>query len=100
MAHLICYDITNNSLRSKIGKKIIAHGLDRINKSVYLGTITDTSLKELKQTIKTALTMKGMPNDSVVIIAVANPAIQAMQVYGKNELDKDELTGIKDTLII
>ena len=100
MAHLICYDITNNSLRSKIGKKIIAHGLDRINKSVYLGTITDTSLKELKKIIQDAITLKGMPNDSVVIIAVANPAIQAMQVYGKNELDKDELTGVKDTLII
>jgi len=100
MAHLICYDITNNSLRSKIGKKIISHGLDRINKSVYLGTITDTSLKELKKIIQDAITLKGMPNDSVVIIAVANPAIQAMQVYGKNELDKDELTGVKDTLII
>jgi len=100
MAHLICYDISNNSLRSKIGKKIIAHGLDRINKSVYLGTITDTSLKELKQIIKDAIIAKGMPNDSVVIIAVANPAIQAMQVYGKNELDKDELTGVKDTMIV
>ena len=100
MAHLICYDITNNSLRTKLGKKIIAHGLDRINKSVYLGTITDTSLKALEQIIKTEMVARSLPNDSLVIIAVANPAIQAMRVYGKNELDKEELTGVKDTLIL
>ena len=100
MAHLICYDITKNSLRSKLAKKIIAYGLDRINKSVYLGTLTDRSLKDLEKVIQEAIHNKGQPNDSVVIIAVSNPAIQAMRIYGKNEMDREELMGIRDTLIV
>ena len=41
MAYLICYDISSNSLRAKMGRKIIEFGLDRINKSLYLGAITE-----------------------------------------------------------
>ena len=39
MPHLISYDITGDSLRTKMGRKILEFGLDRINKSVYLGSI-------------------------------------------------------------
>ena len=48
MPHLICYDITNDTLRTKMGKKILEYGLDRINKSVYLGSITESSLTALE----------------------------------------------------
>ena len=47
MPHLICYDITGDTLRTQLSKKIIASGLDRINKSVYLGTIGESSLTSL-----------------------------------------------------
>lgn len=100
MAHLICYDISENSLRSKLGKKILTTGLDRINKSVYLGTVGLTALQQLETEIAQLLQQKGKPNDSVLVIAVGTQQVQQMRVYGNNELDKEELTGTKSTLIL
>jgi CRISPR-associated protein Cas2 len=100
MAHLICYDISANSLRAKIGRKIIESGLDRINKSVYLGSISDSSLKILETLLAQLMQHKAEPQDSLIIISVTAQQIQDMRVYGHNDLDKDELTGDKSTLIL
>lgn len=100
MPHLICYDITNDTLRTKIGKKILEHGLDRINKSVYLGSITESSLTALEALLSGLIRQKGEPQDSLIIIPVTAQQVQDMRVYGENGLDKDELTGDKSTLIV
>lgn len=100
MPNLICYDIRKNGLRSKIARKIIDSGLDRINKSVYLGTISDSSLTSLEKDISNWLKNKGDPQDSLIIIPVTAQQVHAMRVYGLNELDKAEITGEKDTLIL
>lgn len=100
MAYLICYDISSDTLRSKIGRKIIESGLDRINKSVYLGTIAESSLTSLEAELAGLLRDHGDPEDSLVIIGVTAPQIHAMRVYGKNELDKQELSGDKSTLMM
>ncbi len=100
MPYLICYDISNNSLRTKMGKKIIDAGLDRINKSVYLGTISESSLNVLENNLMTWLKQKGNPQDSLIVIPMAIHQIQAMRIYGFNALDKAELTGEKSTLMI
>ncbi|MEL7227733.1 MAG: CRISPR-associated endonuclease Cas2 [Cyanobacteria bacterium J06576_12] len=100
MAHLICYDITNNSLRTKLGKRILRAGLDRINKSVYLGTIGAGSLQLLEKDLASYLQQKPHPSDSLIVISVGSQQIQQMRVYGQNDLDRDELTGAKSTLIV
>ena len=100
MPHLICYDITGNTLRNKLAKTIIASGLDRINKSVYLGTISDSSLTLLENNLNQAIAKKGEPQDSLIIIPVLPHQINSMRVFGNNDLDKEELTGTKHTLII
>ena len=99
MSHLICYDISKNNLRAKCGKKIIESGLDRINKSVYLGTISDSSLKKLESELAQLL-QKGMPQDSLIILPITISSVQQMRIYGRNDLDKEELTGEKDTIIL
>jgi len=43
---------------------------------------------------------KAGPTDSLIIISVNLSELQAMRVYGKNELDKAELSGTKTTLIL
>lgn len=83
-----------------MSKLIISHGLDRINKSVYLGTIIESSLRELETKLVDNLKKKQDPNDSLIIISVAHLAIQSMRIYGKNDLDKEELAGEKTTLIL
>ncbi|MEZ5043109.1 MAG: CRISPR-associated endonuclease Cas2 [Saprospiraceae bacterium] len=100
MPHLICYDISANTLRTKISRKIQEYGLDRINKSVYLGNISESSLTNLELLIHKWLQAKGDPQDSLIIIPVTAAQIHQMKVYGLNELDKEELSGDKSTLII
>lgn len=100
MPTLICYDITHNGLRTKMGRSILDSGLDRINKSVYLGTINESSLKTLEQRLTTWLKDKGGPNDSLIILPVFPQQLQEMRIYGKNDLDKEELLGQKTTLIL
>ncbi len=100
MAHLICYDISHDGLRTKLGRKILEYGLDRINKSVYLGTISESSLTSLETELATLLQAKSDPDDSLIIIAVSAAQIQSMRVYGRNDLDREELVGEKATLIL
>lgn len=100
MPHLICYDISGNSLRTKLGKKIIEGGLDRINKSVYLGTISGSSLTNLEKELALLLQKKGTPQDSLIILPVTIQQVQNMRIYGANDLDKEELSGEKNTLIL
>lgn len=100
MPHLICYDISNNSLRTKLGKRIIDKGFDRINKSVYLGNINDTQITNLERELALLIQQKGGNDDSLIFIPVTIQQIHNIRVYGKNELDKEELTGEKSTLII
>lgn len=100
MPHLICYDITGGALRTRLSKKIIASGLDRINKSVYLGTIGESSLTSLVTDLQQLMQSKSDPQDSVIILAVTVQQVQSMRVFGHNELDKDDLSGEKTTLIV
>lgn len=99
MPTLICYDITATSLRTKLGKKITEAGLDRINKSVYLGTITESSLTSLENELAQLILGQAGPGDSLIIIAVTTLQVDQMRIYGNIGPDKDELSGEKSTLI-
>lgn len=100
MPHLICYDITQDSLRAKLGKKITEAGLDRINKSVYLGSITDIALAALEQELAALILQKASPGDSLIVIAVTTLQINQMRIYGQIGPDKEELSGEKSTLML
>ena len=100
MPHLICYDISGDSLRTKLSKKILTKGLDRINKSVYLGTIAASSLTSLALDLEQLMKTKAGPQDSLIIIPLGRQQVQEMMILGHNELDKDDLSGEKSTLIV
>lgn len=100
MPHLICYDITGNSLRTKLGKKILSKGLDRINKSVYLGTVGTSSLTSLVLELEQLMNTQADPQDSLIVISIGKQQVQEMIVLGHNELDKEDLSGEKSTLIM
>lgn len=100
MPQLICYDISKNSLRTKVAKLILTVGLDRINKSVYLGAIKNSSLKILEQQLASLIQTKGSPQDSIIVIEVGKEHVLGMRVFGENQLDTEELIGEKSTLIL
>jgi CRISPR-associated protein Cas2 len=98
-SYLICYDISADGLRTKAGKKILEFGLDRINKSVYLGTLGESSLKSLETLLADLIRTQGDPQDSVILLPVSAAHIHQMSVLGRNDLDKAELSGDKSTLL-
>lgn len=87
-------------MKSAAGKKILEYGLDRINKSVYLGTLGESSLKALETQLADMIKTKGDPQDSLIILPVTAAHIHQMRVLGCNDLDKSELTGDKNTLLL
>lgn len=98
--YLVCYDISQNTLRNKIAQKLLREGFDRINKSVYLSSIDESSLKSLVQWLSAQMQDSKQPTDSLLIIPLTAGQVQRMAIFGLNELDKDELTGNKSTLIL
>ena len=94
------FDCSNNRTIEQSNNRILEYGLDRINKSVYLGSISERSLKELETFLRDQITQKGTTEDSLIILPVTAAQVQRLIVIGKNELDKDELAGEKHTLIL
>ncbi|MEO1808619.1 MAG: CRISPR-associated endonuclease Cas2, partial [Bacteroidota bacterium] len=68
MAHLICYDIERNYLRKKMADLIIDYGFERINLSVYLGSLDQRSLTYLEEKLRGMLEEKGGENDSLIFL--------------------------------
>lgn len=96
---LICYDIEQNALRTRIAQHLVKTGLDRVNLSVYLGACSETELKHLSQWLKAAMQKAG-PKDSLIILPVTQHAVWHMEVLGKNDYDIPMITGDRHTLII
>ena len=100
MPQLICYDIEHNGLRTKLAQLILDYGLERINFSVYLGSLDSSSLTELETKLQALIQQRGQDRDSLIVLPVTAAQIHAMRVYGQNGLDPGEITGDKSTLIL
>lgn len=100
MPTLICYDIQSNALRAALSQKILHYGLERINLSVYLGTLKESDLAHLEALLQQIMSNRAGPNDSLIILPVTNNSVWQMQVLGRNDLDVEDLSGERHTLII
>jgi CRISPR-associated endonuclease Cas2 len=96
---LVCYDIGANALRARIGRRLLEAGMERINRSVYLGQIKDTDLRRLRVWLQQAMAKAG-PDDSLIILPTTPHQTWQMEVLGKNELDIPTITGEQHTLIV
>jgi len=97
---LITYDIENNSLRTKIGKKLLYFGLARVQYSVYMGS--------LKPSIKAQLTLWledrelndfGM-SDKLLILPLHESLLAKLEILGLPPFDMAEVFGKRHTLMI
>lgn len=100
MPTLICYDIQSNALRTALSQKILHYGLERINLSVYLGTLKESDLAQLEALLQQIMSSRAGPDDSLIILPVTNNSVWQMQVLGRNDLDVEDLSGERHTLII
>ena len=98
--HLLCYDIEDNYLRQKIANRLIEIGLVRIQKSVFLGELSNKLAEELETWLKTKVEEKlDNENDIIVAIKLAKNEVREMQCYGVNKPDIDYIVGDKNTML-
>jgi CRISPR-associated endonuclease Cas2 len=99
--YLISYDISKDSLRTRIGDKIIAYGLDRIQYSVYLGAMTEANKQTLLLWMQQEIMQKGnSQSDTIILIPLTATQIKAATIIGKNNYDLDFLSGQNNSLLL
>jgi CRISPR-associated protein Cas2 len=87
----VIYDIVSDKTRRDIAKQCKNIGLYRVQKSVFLGTIDDNNLDELKLR---AENMVDLEKDSVYVFPMSRAELKKAGLIGQafdNELVTDEL---------
>ena len=98
MLYLIIYDITTDSIRTKIAKMLIEASFERLQFSVFLGL--DNPKKNNVLWTKFTSILDKEPDAKFYILPIPKNSIKNIMCIGKNNLDIDYLTGEKDSLFI
>lgn len=93
--YLITYDITSNSLRTKLGNILLEHGYERVQKSVFIGLLVPKQIITLQ---KLVLTIDNT-SDSIFIIKIPITNVLNMGKFGILDVDLEYLCGMKRSLI-
>jgi CRISPR-associated endonuclease Cas2 len=96
--HLIFYDISSDTIRTKIAKKLVAEGYERIQLSVFVGNPHPKQNIPFWQNLNTWL--KTEPTAQFCVIRVASLNFKNMTMIGKNKLDLAFLLGEKNSIFI
>jgi CRISPR-associated protein Cas2 len=76
----VIYDIVKNKIRTKVANATLQSGLYRVQKSVFLGSINNTRLKELRLRI---LDLIDEEKDSVYIFPMCEPDFKKTILLGQ-----------------
>jgi CRISPR-associated endonuclease Cas2 len=98
MLYLIIYDITTDSIRTKIAKLLIASSFERLQFSVFLGL--NNPQKDTILWKKFTEILQDEPEAKFYILPIPKNSIKNLMNIGKNNLDIDYLTGEKDSFFI
>lgn len=100
MALLISYDIEENYLRQKIANYILDAGFERIQYSVYMGTVKDSITNQVKDWLNALPKNKDWKSkDSIIILSITGQQVQDMISIGNPQWDKDDLSGDRHTMM-
>lgn len=100
MSLLICYDISEDKLREKVAKNLIAAGFSRIQFSVFAGDTGEKYFEDMLQELQHLMTNFAQPSDSILLFDITDAQIHNCIVIGRDALDRDALTGDQHTLIL
>ena len=98
MIYLTIYDISKDSLRTKIAKRLIADGHERIQLSVFLGLESPKKNTILWNELQHWLALES--HAKLYVIPITESHFRKMNVLGDDMPDIDYLTGKKHTLFI
>lgn len=76
---LVIYDISSNSDREKLASKLKSFGLERVQKSAFIGRVSSSTLKDIERVAKRFI---KTCTDVVHIIPLSTYEYQRMKVLG------------------
>jgi len=95
---LVFYDISSNPIRTKIAKRLVAEGYERIQLSVFTGLRNPKSDKALWKALND--TLEPEPEAKFYVLRIPRENFRNLQIIGDNPLDIDYLLGEKYSLFI
>jgi len=98
MIYLLCYDISSNSIRTKIAKRIIQEGYERIQKSIYVSINNPKDNKILWSFMQKKICEDK--NAKLMIIPLSRNNFYSLKYFGNFDLDIEYILGEKRSLII
>ena len=84
MNYLVIYDISENSKRTKLADKLKDYGLIRIQKSVFIGELTEKDAKEAEKHLKD---VSGY--DAIHFITLCEKCYKKIKMLGDAWLPKE-----------
>ena len=96
MIYLLFYDITSNSIRTKIAKLLIAEGFERLQFSVYTG-LENPEKNNLLWTTMCNM-MQAEPTAKLYVIVLTKNNFRNIKIIGNFDHDINYLTGDKRSL--
>lgn len=81
MRYIISYDISSSDTnRKKISDKLISYGMDRIQKSVFMGLISRKNYLKLVSELELMISLK---EDNLIITPVCSEDLEKSVQHGK-----------------
>jgi CRISPR-associated endonuclease Cas2 len=97
---LIAYDMSDDKKRVKIADKLVAMGLDRVQKSVFIGLAREKKIAAFIWWFQKEVLPLSLDKDKLLILPLSIGRVESMSLYGNHNVDKAYLTGKLNTLII
>ena len=96
MIFLIFYDISSDTIRNKVAKRLVAEGYDRIQLSVFSGIKNPKDNKLLWGNLQQWLA--GEPTAKFFVLKTSKNNFKNMQCVGTSDWDMDYLIGVRHSL--
>ncbi len=86
MLYLICYDIENNTIRSRIAKTLERYGCERLQKSVFIGELNPKKYQALYQELGAEAEEENFAyTDNVVAVPIESDIFAQIRLIGANQ---------------
>ena len=98
MIHLVFYDITSDKIRTRIAKRLIAEGYERIQYSVFAAVIDPRYNAPHLEDLKTWISVEK--SAKLFLLKLSEDQFKNMILLGNKDLDIDFIIGIKNSIFI
>lgn len=86
MLYLICYDIENNTIRSRIAKTLERYGCERLQKSVFVGELNQKKYHALSHELSQEAEEENFATtDNIISIPIEAHIFAQLRLVGTNE---------------